>query len=92
MFIVHSIILFRNRRRIRVFENEEYLNSKQQFILRSGQISFIVFVIQAINLGKLTLSLLPINNPAFSWVIIVINFLFDLYPLVLLGYYLRYTK
>ena len=92
MFIVHSIILFRNRRRIRVFENEEYLNSKQQFILRSGKISTVVFIIQAINLIKLALSLFFSNTSAFSWIIIVINFLFDLYPLVLLGFYLRYTK
>lgn len=64
------------------------MNSKQRFLIKSGELGFIVFSIQFIHFFKSILSLL-INS---YQVMIGINFFFDCYPFFLLYFYLKYTK
>jgi hypothetical protein len=73
------------------------LNSKQKFIINSGNVSFAVFIVQLINfLKSLAISLInqikdtDHSGDAESLIVIVINFLFDLYPLFFFYKYREY--
>lgn len=90
MLVYHSLLLIYNRRKIGKFViKSTYLNSKQLFLLKSGEISFIVFLIQFVNFFKFVLGFFLSSAYVF---LLIINFFFDLYPFVLLFFYLRYTK
>ena len=92
LFCIHTILLYIVGKKIKSFQDRNYLNSKQKFIIHSSKISFTVYCIQAINfiktvmIGTLSLS----NNPPAQIIIIILNYLFDLYPFVLLFYYRKY--
>lgn len=67
------------------------LNSKQKFIINSGNVSFAVFIVQLINFLKSSvISLINQSGNAESLIIIIINFLFDLYPLFFFYKYREY--
>ena len=67
------------------------LNSKQKFIINSGNVSFAVFIVQLINfLKSLAISMINQSGNAGSLIIIVINFLFDLYPFFFFYKYREY--
>lgn len=91
MLVVHSIYLRSNRTKIKVFKNDSYLNSKQIFLIDSGKISFIVFIIQFVNFLKLFLTFFS-SNSAYYIFILIFNFLFDMYPFLLLYYFVKYTR
>ena len=64
----------------------ERLNSKQKFIISSNTLSLIVFFFQFVNLIK---SIFVTVTGASEWLVIVLNYLFDLYPFLLLIFYCR---
>lgn len=90
MLIYHGIILCHNDKKTKNFKTD-YLNSKQKFLLNSGKISIVLFFIQIINAVKFILSIIPGIRDCHI-LLIIINFLFDLYPFVILFFYFHYTK
>ena len=93
LFFIHSGLLWIVYKKTRSFHDRNYLNSKQKFILHSGRLSFTVYIIQAINFVKTFLTgILSIysDNKYANIIIIVLYYLFDLYPFVFLFHYWKY--
>ena len=91
MLIIHSILLILNKKKINKFYHDDYLNSKQQFLIKSGSLGSIVFLIQGLHFFKILLGLVSFISWWYMF-ILVLNFIFDCYPLLLLFFYFRYTK
>lgn len=68
------------------------MNSKQKFLVRSGNIGWVIFLVQLINFIKEALN--ASSGEAYAWQIflLIINFMFDLYPVILLVSYIYYTR
>lgn len=65
------------------------MNSKQQFLIRSGNIGQILFLVQILNFFKEIMNTTLDDAKLF---ILILNYLFDLYPLLILGSYIYYTR
>ena len=89
LFLVHGVLLKIISNKKKVFQDFNYLNSKQKFVIYSGILSYVVFIVQAINLVKTILELFG-SIGQLEIFIIVLNYIFDLYPFLLLYYYRKY--
>lgn len=90
LFLVHSLLLYKNWKSVRVFRDVEGLNRRQWFIIRSGFLSSIVFGIQVANLVKFILSAFASEyTEGWNWFLFIVNSLFDLCPLILVAVYLK---
>ena len=83
--MTHFIYAYSVRKQTQQFLADEYLNTKQNFIIRSRNIGYIILAIQIVNFVKEVFYFL-------ESVSIFLNFLFDLYPLVLLWFFFQYTR
>lgn len=52
LFVVHLFFLIYNHRKISQIKNYGYFNSKQIFIIQSGTLSTVIFILQIINFAK----------------------------------------
>lgn len=92
LFVVHSFILLSNRKKINKITNSlDQLTSKQLFIIKTGKISIVVFIIQGLSFLKSFLALIPIFSSFYTF-FIILNYAYDFYPFIILYFYLRYTK
>ena len=92
LFFTHTILLLYVNRKIKSLHDRNYLNSKQKFLIHTGRLSYIVYLIQGVNLFKTLLIgiLSKWNSDSVHFIIIIINYIFDLYPFTLLFFYCRY--
>ena len=85
LFLIHLVLLYIVSKKRQQFEDLERLNPKQKFIVRSNKLSLIVFLFQFVNLIKSVF----VTEAWGEWLVIVLYYLFDLYPLLLLIFYCR---
>jgi hypothetical protein len=57
MFFYHALILYQNRRSIKKLTELDEINPRQFFLIKSGRLSFIIFLVQMVNSFKLILAL-----------------------------------
>ena len=57
LFIYHCRLLWHNRSQVQKLQELNELNPRQFFIIKSGNLSFIIFTVQIFNVSKLLLSL-----------------------------------
>jgi len=88
LFVVHLILLLKNRKSQVLIRKIGNLNPRQFFIVRSGKISIIIFFIQLINFIKLALSLILDLDESRNWItLLIINMTYDFLGLVPFGLY-----
>ena len=57
LFAYHIYLLCSNRRAIKEMLQLDQLNPRQLFIIRSGRLSIVIFIVQILNVGKLIFSI-----------------------------------
>ena len=85
LFMVHLIFLRVVSDKKKKIKNLHKLNAKQKFVLSSNTLSLVVFFFQSMNLLKSIFISVELND----YVVIVINYMFDLYPFLLLFFYCK---
>ena len=55
LFLVHAYLLWINNRSLKGMEDLERINPKHWFIIKTGQLSSFLFIVQVLNFLKFTL-------------------------------------
>lgn len=93
LFFIHCVLLYRNRRSMKLLRALEELNPRQWFILKSGTLSVFIFIFQSINFIKFVLSLIDSDSSVLICIVGLLNMVFDLVPIILvIVYYKKYYR
>jgi hypothetical protein len=57
LFIYHAVLLFKNRTKIKVLKSLDEINPRQFFLIKSGNLSLVIFLVQMVNVIKLVIAL-----------------------------------
>jgi len=94
LFAYHIYLLCVNQRHIRKLIELDEINPRQFFMIKSGRLSFVIFFVQLLNVGKLALSfvfeVVEEEGPGSQNLVFSLNVLFDLMPMILIFIYLKY--
>jgi len=57
VFSYHAVLLYNNRTKIKILLELDEINPRQFFLIRSGNLSFVIFLVQMVNVIKLIVAL-----------------------------------
>lgn len=92
MFIYHISLLWGNQKYINKLKELDEINPRQYFLIKSGKISMVIFVVQILNVVKLGLGFWADegSSETIVWIVFIMNVIFDLLALLLIWIYFRY--
>jgi hypothetical protein len=91
LFIYHIFLHYwRNQKLINDLKELDELTTRQWFLIKISKLSFVIFIVQFVNVIKLTLGLFSDVDASLEYLVFVINSLFDFMALILIAIYLKY--